>query len=298
LIFLTAAITLITIVLPKIAIMNGLIPFGFFVQRKQSLTKIITDMTKTHLVLCMVLTLFLAACGLPKNTQSTSTGVQRIPAKFDYSPPSRAQVGSTGLILALIKPRFVDKGAIAPQYLAPPFNDMAVSMGNDFEELLSAKGFTMRGPFGSRDEMVYNDKQNSSFALEINIDLNGSQYNQKYKYYPGIGSLVLPTYRMTGDVILGGDLIITASSPQYGEKIWKKNIRLETISFKYEGSIKWNNMPSIADELRKDNVVYNAFARELEKYYQQAMNLAWQQIDPAEMKMVADQAKKADKKGS
>lgn len=228
--------------------------------------------------------------------QSASTGVQRMPAKFDYSPTARMQPGSAGLTIAMIKPRFVDKNGIPPQYLTPPFNDMATSMGNDFEELLSAKGFTMRGPFGSRDEMVYNDKINSSFALEINIDLNKTQYDIKYKYSPGIGTLVPPVYKMSGDVILGGDLVITASAPQYGEKIWKKNITLQTLSFRYEGSAKWNNLPTITDELQKDNAVYNAFAQALEKYYQQAMDLAWQQIEVAEMKTVAEQAKKADKR--
>ena len=253
-------------------------------------------MTKRNVLLWATTTILLFACTPMK--QSTSTVVQRMPAKFDYSPPSRQQVGSANLTIALVKPRFVDKNGTEPQYLTPPFNDMASSMGNDFEELLTAKGFTIRGPFGSRDEMVYNDKLNSSFALEINIDLNSSQYNRKYKYNPGMGALIAANYKMTGDVILGGDLIITASSPQYGEKIWKKNITLEKLMFNYEGSLKWDNVPSLADELKQDNVVYNAFAKQLEKYYQQAMNLAWQQIETAEMKTVADQAKKADKKGN
>ena len=251
-------------------------------------------MKKTIMLLCATTTVFLVACSPTK--QSSSAGEQRIAAKFDYSPPSRGQIGSANLTVALIKPRFVDKNGTQPQYLTPPFNDMATSMGNDFEELLSAKGFTMRGPFGPRDEMVYGDKVNSSFALEINIDLNSSQYNRKYKYNPGLGVIVAANYKMTGDVILGGDLVITATSSQYGEKIWKKNITLEKLFFSYEGSLKWQDVPSLEDELMKDNVVYNAFAKQLEKYYQQAMNLAWQQIDVAEMKTVAEQAKKADKK--
>lgn len=177
-------------------------------------------MTKTNVLLCATMTILLVACTATK--QSTSSVTQRLPAKFDYSPQSRQQVGSANLTIALVKPRFVDKNGTEPQYLAPPFNDMASSMGNDFEELLTAKGFTTRGPFRSRDEMVYNDKLNSNFALEINIDLNSSQYNRRYKYNPGIGVIVAANYKMTGNVILGGDLIITASSPQYGEKYGKK----------------------------------------------------------------------------
>lgn len=249
-------------------------------------------MTKTNVLLCATITTILLSCA---PTKQSSSVIQRMPAKFDYSPPSRQQVGSASLTIALIKPKFINN---EPQYLTPPFNDMAISMGNDFEELLTAKGFTMRGPFGSRDEMVFGDKTNSDFALEINIDLNSSQYNRKYKYSSGMGVLIPASYKMTGDVILGGDLIITASSPRYGEKIWKKNITLDKLSFSYVGSIKWDDNPTLESELKQDNVVYNAFARELEKYYQQAMKLAWQQIEVIEMKSVSEQAKKADKKNN
>ncbi len=58
---------------------------------------------------------------------------------------------------------------------------MAISMGNDFAELLTAKGFTIRGAFGSRDEMVYNDKLYSSFILEIGVELY-PKFNCKYHY--------------------------------------------------------------------------------------------------------------------
>lgn len=226
-------------------------------------------------------------------TKQTTTTVLRAPAKFDFAPPSRTSVGSTNLTIALVKPRFVGE---TPEYYTPPFNEMAASMAADFEELLSAKGFTMRGPFGSRDEMVYGDKMASSLAFEVAIDLQ-PQYNRKFRYDPGLGVLKAAHYKMTGEITLGGSLVLTASSPQYGEKIWKKAIALDRSTFTYTGTLKWNAVPSMADELRQDNEVYNLLSRELEKYYARAMNLAWQQIEAQEMKTVAEQARKADKKG-
>jgi hypothetical protein len=238
----------------------------------------------------IVTVLFLQACTTPRQT---TTAIQRVPAKFDFAPPSRASAGASNITIALVRPRFVGE---SPEYYVSPFNDMASSMANDFEELLSAKGFTMRGPFGSRDEMVYNDKINSSLAFEVAIDLQ-PQYNRKYKYNPGFGVIQAANYKVTGEIILGGSLVITASSPQYGEKLWKKNIALDRSTFTYVGTLKWNAVPSMADELRQDNEVYNILSRELEKYYARALNLAWQQIEVQEMKTVAEQAKKADKKG-
>lgn len=262
-------------------------------------------MTKTNRLLCATLTLLLTACGTSKNTTTpTAPPVQRIPAKFDFSPPSRAQAGATSITIAIVKPTYVGKN---PEYFVPPFNEMAASMGNDFEELLTAKGFTMRGPFGSRDEMVYNDKVNSSFVLEIGIELN-PQYNRKYRtttHSPSFAEILLDknapttyTNKMNGEITLGGNLVINAKSSQYGELIWKKNIALESSSFTYTGTITWTGVPTMADELKKDNQVYNILSSELEKFYLKALNLVWQQIDPTEMKSVADQAKKADKKGN
>lgn len=225
-------------------------------------------------------------------TKSPIVEVQRIPAKFDYSPPSRVQSGSTNLSIALIKPRFIGDN---PELYVAPFNEMASSMASDFEELLTAKGFTIRGPFGSRDEMVYSDKTSSSFALEVNIDLL-PLYKRNNKYTPGIGTLIVGTYKTAGEVTLSGNLVITASSPQYGEKIWKKSIALQRYSFTYVGSQKWREVPSMADELKQDGEVYNILTRELEKFYTQALDLAWRQIEAAEMKGVAEQAKKADKR--
>lgn len=243
------------------------------------------------LLAIVLVSIAFSGCFAPK---ATTTATQRVPAKFDYSPPSREAAGSSNLVIALVKPRFVGEN---PEYYVSPFNEMASSMANDFEELLTAKGFAIRGPFGSRDEMVYNDKQNSSFALEVHIDLN-PQYNRHYKYDPGLGAIVAPSYKITDEITIGGNLTITASSPQYGEKLWKKNIPLSRSSFTYTSNLKWPALPSIADEVRQDNGFYNELTRELERFYTEAMQLSWQQIEVSEMKTIADQAKKADKRGS
>jgi hypothetical protein len=166
-------------------------------------------------------------------------------------------------------------------------------MKNDFEEMLTAKGFKIRGPFRSRDEMVFNDKQSTDFAFIVEIDLNPT-YSRKNKYNMGLGAIVPGSYQMSGEITLGGNLVLTASSPKYGEKIWKKNIALDKSTFTYTGVVKWAEVPSVAEELKQDNNFYNMLSRELETFYTKAMNLAWQQIEAAEMKTVVEQAKKAD----
>jgi len=229
----------------------------------------------------------LFSCFTPKQA---ATNNPRIPAKFDFTPPSREKAGSSTMTIALIKPVYVKEDA---EYYVQPFSEMASNMGNDFEEMLTAKGFTIRGPFASHDAMLFNDKQNSSFALLVEIDLQPN-YNRKYKFVQGWGVISPSHYKMTGEVTLGGSLVITAISSKYSEKIWKKNIALDKSVFSYTGSLKWDNVPTVASELKQDPEFYNSLARELEKFYAKSMQLAWQQIDPAEMLTVAEQAKKAD----
>jgi hypothetical protein len=226
------------------------------------------------------------------STKKATTTAARIPVKFDFSPPSRQQAGSAAMTIALIKPVYVTPN---PEYYVQPFPEMSSSMANDFEEMLTAKGFTIRGPFNSRDAMVYNDKQSCSFAFIVEIDLQPN-YNRKYKYDSGLGAFVPASYKMSGEITLGGNLVLTASSPQYGEKIWKKSIALDKSSFTYSSTMKWNAVPTVADELKQDTEFYNLLSKELEAFYDKALNLAWQQIDLAEMKTVAEQAKKADKR--
>lgn len=237
-----------------------------------------------------------------KSKQNLPTPVQRNQAKFDFTPPTQSAIGSANMSIVLIKPIFISEAA---EYLASPFPEMATNMGNDFQELLAAKGFTMRGPFKSKDEMVYNDKVNSSFILEIqidldpiyNIDLTDHKSTNVAAAILGYGGSSV-YYTMNGSITFGGNLVLTASSPQYGEKIWKKSIVLEKSTFPIKGSEILFSRPTMAYLLGSDNLVYNTVTAELEKFYNTSLNLVWKQIDPEEMKIVTEQAKKADKKGN
>jgi hypothetical protein len=255
-------------------------------------------MKTIYSLLIGVAVLIMTSCFSTKNLPPT---VGREQAKFDFVPPTTAAIGSANMTIVLIKPTFVSAFA---ENLCPPFPQMALNMGNDFEELLAAKGFTMRGPFASRDEMVYNDKVNSSFILEISIDLQPI-YNTKLTSHSstGLANILLAsqplatiTFTTSGDITFGGNLVITALSPQYGEKIWKKNIALEKTTFSYVGTTIWDGNPNMARQLELDNTVYNKVSAELDKFYNKSLDLVWKQIEPEEMKTVTEQAKKADKK--
>ena len=245
----------------------------------------------------ILLALVLHGCGTSKFVSNDKT--LRVLPSFSFTPKSNASPGSLDMSIAIVQPVFVSKDA---EFLVSPFPEMAITMGNDFEEMLTSKGFTVKGPFASRDNMVYTEKKTTDFIIQIEIDLRiGSDC--KAIYHANFNPLLIllggssnSFYTMEGNITLGGNLIITALSPQYGEKIWKKQISLSNITFNYVGNIKWTGEPTTAEQLMKDNRFYNSFVAMLEKFYITALDVVWSQIDPAEMKLITKQAKEADGK--
>lgn len=257
-----------------------------------------TRMKKLSLLCILAGLLF--GCGSTK--QAATAVVTRTLPRFDYAPNQSAATGSSNITIALVAPVYVANNS---QHALSPFNEMAKSMGNDFEELLTAKGFKVRGPFDGMGSMLYTDKQNSDFifSVEINLTHSGtSQYKQHRKIdwgaaIGGASDAGIYTYTYTGAGSFGGTLNITAMSPSFGEKLWKKNIELQRVPYQYVGSISWKNPnATIWDNIRYDPVVYNTVVGQLEKMYAETFKLLETQLSVEEMKTVAAEARKAEKK--
>lgn len=73
------------------------------------------------------------------------------------------------------------------------FPEMSTSMNNDFEELLTAKGFKIRDSFRSRDEMIYSDNIKNDFAFLVEIDLQYT-WNRTINQTRVLGGLISTTY--------------------------------------------------------------------------------------------------------
>ena len=108
---------------------------------------------------------------------ATNRGIQtgtKEPVKtpnYDYSPPE-AQT-KANLTLALVKPRFAKD---MKDFNCKLFMDFSDHMSSDFEELITKRGFSLRGPFQQADDMVYGDKQSCYLYLqpEIEFSMDGS----------------------------------------------------------------------------------------------------------------------------
>lgn len=232
----------------------------------------------------------LLACG---STGNVASKAPKYNPNFDYTPPQRENPRSAGITIALINPVFTGED---PNKLVPPYSTFIENMADDFEEMLIAKGFSLRGPFASRDEMVYGDKKNSDIALEINISLKEEgnlQLKKKTNWAQALNKKASNHYTVGGTFYHFGNIIIEATDPFTGEKFWKKTVALPRKEIVAQGNQVWTGKPTPTQMLSLDTGIYNPVAKALESYYQDAIKTAWRHIDVEEMKMIKKQIEKS-----
>ncbi len=247
-------------------------------------------MKKILFILSLVV---LTSCG--SSSKVVQKEVPRYNPNFDYTPQDRANPRSADITIALLNPVFADKN---PNLRVQPYSTFIENMADDFEEMLIAKGFSLRGPFKNRDEMVYGDKKNSDIAIEIRISLK-DEGNLKLKQETNWAQVISKNapnhYKVSGTFYHFGNIIIEATDPFTGEKFWKKTIALPRKEIITQGSKTWTGKPTPRQMMSEDTGVYNPTAKALEEYYQEAIKTAYRHIDVNEMKMIKTEIQKSRK---
>jgi hypothetical protein len=141
--------------------------------------------------------------------------------------------------------------------------------------------------------MVFSDKQNADFIMQIAIDLN---VKSDRKFRTPMNLLGAVSYRVEkGDVTMNSNVILTALSCYTNEKLWKKNLDLSQKNFTYVGTMKWDGYPSLLTEFKQDANLWNPICKYLEEIYKDAFSILYRQFDKDEMKNIAKESRKADK---
>lgn len=237
--------------------------------------------------------LFLAlSTNAQKRKNKDATTEERINPTFSYSPPTRESVASTGITIALLNPIFINRDINAA---GSPWSDFAKAMANDVEDLLTSKGFKVKGPYSSLDEMVVSDKMSSDFIMQISIDIEPKIQRKWKELFVLLSSGKL--YKVdNGDVSINGKVLLTALSSFSAEKLWKKDLDLNQKNFSYTGSVRWptTNVNPIT-EFNQDVNLWNPTCKNLEDLYKESFDILYKQFEKAEMKNIAEMSRKTDK---
>lgn len=148
--------------------------------------------------------------------------VERETIVFEYVPIEMAVPGSAEVTFAVVDTQ-VNIGNFTAGTGGSLFNDFASSMTKDFMEILTARGFGVRGPFNTYDEMTFPDKKDSDLILTVKFEINPDVSRVPlWIDSDGAGFSLNPFVETVVSVKGRIDLILSESLTN--EKMWTKSV--------------------------------------------------------------------------
>ena len=229
--------------------------------------------------------IFLAASATQKVAPPPPPPTIKVPM-YDYAPPQNEKPKSAQVVFLLVDPSYQDKFKFSSYKL---FSDFSKAMSADYNEALTAKGYTVRGPFEYYDQVVYSDKKESDLLLSVEIDFDLNDQNIKWvahQYYvSGKGKYAQfgTNYSIDGFFVLSGKVNMVVSEPITREKLWAKSIPLKQKEIPVSSSYYYEQLKNYNSAFTKDPTVINPIIKALEEYYQHVFTTSWNHLDPNEL---------------
>lgn len=133
---------------------------------------------------------------------------------FDYNPLEDTTAGSSNVTFAVVGTQVAADTYIPENSL---FSDFADNMTKDFMEILTARGFGVRGPFNTYDEMNFPDKKDSDLILTAEFGISLDTNAVRFKYYAN-------KWHAEGPVVVKGSIYLVVSESLTNERMWSKKV--------------------------------------------------------------------------
>jgi len=228
----------------------------------------------------------LGGCGASKQ----STEVKFYIPPFTWNSPDTVSTLSSGLTIAIISPQYSSNSTWIN---IPLFKTFVKRIDSKFQELLIAKGLVIKGPYKNVNEMTFPDKKNSDLGIypkiELNIDYSRFPVKSQTNFLTN-----KVTYYREGVITLSGTINLVVIETLTGAKMWTKNIPLLPVSVKSISSFATSAYPTSVDFT--DPQINNPIAKEVERYFKQILDKAWNYINVKEMQLVKKQSLEVRKK--
>ncbi len=200
---------------------------------------------------------------------------------FDYSPPETTP-GSANLTFAVVGAEIVGGKRGTP---IPLFKTFASNMTKDFGEILTARGFSVKGPFQDYDIMTYTDKEGTDLILTAEVEFSSDTTQIRPS---SIG-------RLHGLIIVSCHVNLVAYESLTRNRLWTKSIAITPITVELISRNVYPNGASLATLLANENKFHNDVGRALEGQYTEVLNRIYGYIEPESMAIVGEAAKKLRK---
>jgi hypothetical protein len=205
---------------------------------------------------------------------------------YSNSPQSPVVPGSAGIIIALFQPVYTGNFAYSSK---SPFKQFRVSMGTDLEEILTARGYILKGPYDEYDLMTYSDKEQCMLGLFSRIDLNITRTSGGWTQHSS-RQIAKGYSEFEGTITLSGKITFFISETFTQQKLLVKSLSIPQqidIPVKAEGRYHYGMNP---DAIPLDDPgVHNPIASSLVEFYKTTMKRAWDLLQKEELLRISDQ---------
>lgn len=208
---------------------------------------------------------------------------------FDYLPSTKAPVGSADITFAIVNTYFKTP--------VPMFQGFAENMTKDFQEILTANGYRIKGPFKNYDDMTYPDKAGSNLVLTTSVKFSSDTSQLKWndvkvmfksqeeeEYYRASGSITIKCHI---------NLILYESLTR--ERMWTKSLSITPLVVHLLSSEKYPSQASMRGQLKEDNQFHADLGKALQSQYNEIMGKIEAYLDPREMKILNKQVQELRK---
>jgi len=212
-----------------------------------------------------------------------TTGTQRYTPNFDYSPPKEAKPAAANVTFAVV-------GGSYPESI-PLFQQFNQNMSQDFFEILTARGYTVRGPFHTYDDITFPDKKGSDLILIPELQINPDASSLKWDQSFGAALFGQRGYTGEGTLVFTGRVNLVVAESLSREKMWTKSVEIPPLTVRVEETHMYGS-PGIPVQqlMESEDAIYNGVAKALEMQYKSILERAYQYLDPDEMQIVKKQA--------
>lgn len=218
-----------------------------------------------------------------------------VPAKqtftFGYKTTNQARPGSSGVLIALLQPHYWERFRYNNVDL---FDNYRSYIEKDIEQLLVDKGFRLKGPFQSYDNMIFDDKKEADVAIEISIEPTFTAADGSWRAYKqfALNGNAPTYYYYSGTVSLIGKIVMTGYEPLSHEKIWVKSVDIPSVTdINITTANRTFESPTVNAAFFNDPNVYNALGTALQQQYGNILSKMDALTDPREFISLKPQIK-------
>ena len=190
---------------------------------------------------------------------------------FDYKP-REATPGSADVVFAVVGAQIETPVGL--------FGDFARNMANDFVEILTARGFSVKGPFQEYDLMTYSDKEGSDLVLTAEVDFTSDLTQLSYTTFS----------RVNGPLTVSCHVNLVARESITNNRLWTKSIAITPVRVELASRNTYPNGASLHALLVNENQFHQTLGRALEAQYTEIMNKIYGYLEAQEMKIVKQAA--------